>query len=328
MQFQLSILRGLIYSATDYGADFHELCRRVGVTPERLSKGEEMIDWQPDPSRDFWTIAVEMTKDPLLGLHLGEHENTGRNLGMLAMFARSCRTIGDALRTICLYNDTVSTVLRYGLEIDGECAAFTMQPINIWEQHIEDSARQATEISLAGFCKSLQAVAVKKVVPLRVDIKYGERAKDEYERILGAPVFFGAARNALVLKRSDLDITLTTYDESLRSVFESLVTTKRTMMREKESLAQRIRQLLVEEFKGQIPGIGEVSSQLSMTPRTLQRKLAEQGTSFRTVSLQFRKDLAEQLIKAGTTRKQRVASMLGYADADTLRRAIKASGAV
>ena len=328
MHFQKSILRGLIYSAVDYGADLHEICRRVGVTPEELSTGEEMVPWQPDPSRDFWTNAVEMTGDQLLGLHLGEHENASRNLGMLAMFARSCRTVGEGLRTICVYNETVSTVLKYGLELEGEYAVFSMQPISLWELHNEDSARQATEISLAGFCKSLLSLATTKVVPVRVEIKYSEREKHEYERVLGAPVFFGMKRNAIILRRSDLDLNLVTYDESLRAVFESLVTAKRTMMREKEGLVQRIRQLLVEQFHGQIPSIEDISSQLNMTPRTLQRKLADQGTSFRTVSLQFRKDLAEQLTRGGSAKKQHVANILGYADADTLRRAIKASGAV
>ncbi|MEJ1242445.1 AraC family transcriptional regulator [Chryseolinea sp. T2] len=328
MQFQISILRGLIYGAVDHGADLNELCRRVGVTPEQLNNGEEMVDWQPDPSRDFWTNAVEMTRDPLLGLHLGVHESAANNFGLLGMLARSCRTVGEAVRTICQYNETISTVVKYGFEYEGDYAIFTMQPVTLWEQYNESSARQAAEISLSSFCQAFRSLTFNRAIPVRVEIKYSEREKNEYERVLRAPVVFGASRNALVMRRRDMDLELTSHDESLRNVFESLLTAKRTMMREKTGLVYRIRQLLVEEFRGQIPTIEEISSQLSMTPRTLQRKLAEQGTSFRTVSLQFRKDLAEQLFKAGTARKQRVASMLGYADADTLRRAIKASGAV
>ncbi|MGC3947110.1 MAG: hypothetical protein QM762_21760 [Chryseolinea sp.] len=75
---------------------------------------------------------------------------------MLALFARSCRTLADGLRAICHYNETVSTIFKYGYEIEGEHAVFTVSPINLWELHNEDSARQAAEISLAGFTKDIQ----------------------------------------------------------------------------------------------------------------------------------------------------------------------------
>ncbi|HTF17726.1 MAG TPA: helix-turn-helix domain-containing protein [Chryseolinea sp.] len=94
------------------------------------------------------------------------------------------------------------------------------------------------------------------------------------------------------------------------------------------SLTQRIRQLLVREFRGQIPSIEIIASHLSVTPRTLQRKLADENTTFREISLQLRKELAEELLRTGSARKQRVADILGYADADTLRRAWRESDAV
>ncbi|MGC3947111.1 MAG: hypothetical protein QM762_21765 [Chryseolinea sp.] len=85
---------------------------------------------------------------------------------------------------------------------------------------------------------------------------------------------------------------------------------------------------MINEFRGQIPSVEDISSQLSMTPVPGSANWPSRVPPSERVSLRFRKDLAEQLFKGGTARKQRVASMLGYADADTLRRAIKASGAV
>src|SRR5690349_14080688 len=98
MQYQISLLRELIYGAVDHGADFHELCRRMEVTPELLSAGEGMIDWKPDPEHNFWVNAIEMTGDLQLGLHLGQHPTPRSAFGMLGMLANSCRTIGDAIR--------------------------------------------------------------------------------------------------------------------------------------------------------------------------------------------------------------------------------------
>jgi AraC-like DNA-binding protein len=328
MLYQISILRELIYSAVDHGADFHELCRRLEVTPEQLSNGEGMIRWYPDPAREFWSIAVEMTGDPLLGLRLGQHETPRGHFGMLEMLAKTCRTLGDAIRAVCRYNDTLTQVFKYSCEIQGEHAVVLVEPLRLWELHNEDSARQAVDTSLSGFVKSIYLFTDEKVTPTKIEIKYGPRSPEEYERILRAPVVFNASRNALILHRADLNAPLIAYDQSLYAVFDALLRQKQSMMTERTTLTQRIRQLLLQEFRGQIPSIEIIASHVSMTPRTLQRKLAGEQTSFREISLRLRKELAEELLSTGGARKHRVAAMLGYADTDSLRRALKGSEAI
>lgn len=328
MQYQVSLLRELIYGAVDHGADFDVLCERLEVTPELLSSGEGMIAWKPDPARNFWLLAVEMTGDLQLGLHLGQHPTPREHFGMLGMLANSCKTVGDAIRTVCRYNETVSTIFKYSLLVEGDWATVVFEPLRLWEIHSEESARQAVDMSLSGFARQFLASTGGKVVPTEVHIKYPERAREEYERILGAPVTFSAGRNAMILKRSDLEVPLISYDKSLHSVFDALLRQKLALMIEKNGLTQRIRHVLVEEFRGQIPSVENVAARMNMTPRTLQRKLAEENTSFRDISIQLRKELAEELLKAGGTRKQQVAAILGYADTDSLRRALKDSDAV
>lgn len=323
MQYQVSIVRELIYSAVEYGADFQELCRRMQVTPELLANGEGMIPWSPDPEKEFWSNAVWMTGDLQLGLHLGQHETPRVHFGMLGMLAKTCKTLGGSIRAICAYNDTVSTVFKYSLIMEGDIAVLLVEPLRLWEMHNEDSARQAVDMSLSGFCKQLYVMTGNRVVPTEVQIKYSERARDEYERLLRAPVSFRSPRNAIVLKRSDLEVPLVSYDQSLFAVFDALLRQKQVLMAERSTLTQRIRQLLVREFRGHIPSIEIIASHLSMTPRTLQRKLADENTTFREISLQLRKELAEELMKSGAAGKKQIANILGYADTDTLRRALK-----
>jgi AraC-like DNA-binding protein len=324
MQYQISLLRELIYGAVDHGADFHELCRRMEVTPELLSAGEGMIDWKPDPAHNFWVNAIEMTGDLQLGLHLGQHPTPRAHFGMLGMLANSCRTIGDAIRAICRYNETVTTVFKYELLIEGEWAAITFEPLRFWELHNEESARQAVDMSLSGFTKQFLSSTGGHLVPTRVEIKYKGRAQDTYESILRAPVAFNMKRNALIIRKTDLEIPLISYDKSLHAVFDALLQQKLLMLTTQKTLTQNIRQLLVIEFRGQIPSVENIAARLNLTPRTLQRKLADENTSFRDISLQLRKELAEGLLKNGNARKQEVAAILGYADTDSLRRALTA----
>lgn len=324
MQYQISILRELMYAAAAHGASFEELCCRLQVTPEQLSDGEGMIAWHIDPARDFWTNAVQLTGNPLLGLHLGA-QSTGRHFGMLGMLAKSCRTLGDAMRTISQYNNTLTHVLSYGYEVSSGHATITFEPLRLWEMHNGESARQAVDTSLSGFVSAFQSITTGKIAPEKVELKYSARSPGVYESILGAPVVFQSGRNALIMKRADMDLPLISHDQSLQGVFDVLISNKQARMTGQVSLAQQVGALLLQETGGQMPTIESVSSQLNMTPRTLQRRLAGEGTSFRGISLQFRKDLAAQLIRTGSARKQQVAGMVGYADADALRRALKAT---
>jgi AraC-like DNA-binding protein len=323
MQYQVSILREIIYSAVDFGADFHELCRRLQVTPELLSNGEGMIPWHPDPARQCWNIAVELTGDELLGLHMGQRESPRDSFGMVGMLAKTCRTLGVAIRAICQYNDTLSNVFVYRCETTDDHAILYFEPIRLWELHNEESARQAVDLSLSGFTKAFFHLTDEVVIPQRIEIKYRPRALDEYERLLRAPVLFNSTRNAIVLKRTDLNVPLISYDKSLYAVFDALLRQKQAMMNEQRTLTQQIRHLLLKEFRGQIPSVDIIASRMNVTPRTLQRKLSDEHTTFREISLQLRRELAEQLLSSGTARKQRVADILGYADTDTLRRAIR-----
>ena len=77
-------------------------------------------------------------------------------------------------------------------------------------------------------------------------------------------------------------------------------------------------------------GGGEVSSavvasRLAISPRTMQRRLHEEGTTFREVVAEVRLAVAKQAIAAGDAPVHVVADRLGFSDAAAFRRAFKRS---
>lgn len=68
--------------------------------------------------------------------------------------------------------------------------------------------------------------------------------------------------------------------------------------------------------------LSEVSTALTISPRTLQRRLAEAGTSWRDEVDAARRDLVMQLAGAGEVRKA-IARKVGYSDTRVLRRALR-----
>jgi AraC-like DNA-binding protein len=108
----------------------------------------------------------------------------------------------------------------------------------------------------------------------------------------------------------------------MHAVFKAQLQQKQKK-RAEDSLQERIKHVILSKFNGQITHINIVSSQLCMTTRTLQRKLTEEKTSYRKICQALRSELVSEILKTGKLKKGELASLLGYADADSLNRAFK-----
>jgi AraC-like DNA-binding protein len=89
-----------------------------------------------------------------------------------------------------------------------------------------------------------------------------------------------------------------------------------------ETYAGRVRRLLLSHPNG-FPSLEATARMLHMTPRTLHRRLVEEGTSFRELLEAERRQLAREHIKAGRFTLQEIAYRLGYTDFANFRRAFK-----
>jgi AraC-like DNA-binding protein len=323
---QISILRHHIYKATDYGADFHELCKRMKLSPEQLTDGEAHLQWVPGEDTDFWTHAVELTGDPCLGLHLGQRHDNYNAFGMLGLLASSCKNLGEALKMLCKYNDTLTGVFTYKLEVTSLHARFSFDPLAVWEETNQGSARQAVDMFAASLLRSLQDACVRKIHPIQIELRYSLVYQAEYNRILKSTVLFNQSSNCIVFDKEDLNVSLINYDQSLFSAFENLVQKKQSEMTAQQTLATKVRHLLLSSFHGQITHIDIIASTLCMTTRTLQRKLTEENTSYREICNSLRKELAYDLIKSTKSNKKQVAAMLGYSDIAAFNKAFRQWG--
>jgi AraC-like DNA-binding protein len=69
--------------------------------------------------------------------------------------------------------------------------------------------------------------------------------------------------------------------------------------------------------------IGATARRLAMSPRTLQRRLAEEGTSFDTLREETRKQTAEIFLADRTLSISEVAFLLGFSEPGAFHRAFK-----
>ena len=144
-----------------------------------------------------------------------------------------------------------------------------------------------------------------------------------FEELLGCPVEFGAAHNQLRLDQSTLargnpDHCPSTWRQLLDICEKELEQLTRT-----RSLRERVAQLLGPMLNGREPDLEEVAARLKLPTWTLRRKLAEEGTQFRSILNDTRRDLAMIYIRDTDLAFGEIAYLLGFASAEAFQRAFK-----
>jgi AraC-like DNA-binding protein len=314
----MPIIQGILYGAAQRGARLSELCHAIGIAPEEL--GDSAIKVSFEQSCKTWEHSVRLTKDNLLGLHLGEM-STVSVMGMVGNLMQSSPDLLAAFEQLTKYVSLATDMIIFGIKKNADEVALTYKPVPLWMKTSPGGARHAIEQSLAGTLHVFSLLAGKKIRPVRTTFRH-KRGGDllEYQRVFGGDLTFTAPTSQLIFKKADLLAPVVSHDRSLFTLFQKLLNEQKS--KRTNTLQAEIKQLVLTDFQGQIPSLEIIASRMNTTPRTLQRRLAEENLTFRTLLSEIQKDLATELLKLKGSVSQ-VAHLLGYSDPTAFRRAHK-----
>lgn len=320
MHAQMAIMRDIIYRATARGADFTKVCEELGFAPHDLNESDKLVPFEP--AAQIWDVVIKHTNDTLLGLHLGE-ELSPTILGMLGYLMQNCRTLHESFVWVSKYWSLISTMAKFEVEESSEQILIHNESAILWQHKYPESARQSVELAMSGALKISKLLTGKKIVPVRVEFAYPSRAVSEYERIFQSAIQFNGKRNTLAFRKADILLPVISYDKSLFEFFQKTLDQKLKSLRKYERFSDQLKQKILTDFKGRPPSIDIVASSQNMTARSLQRKLKDEGTSYRDIVNDLKKELAQTILRQPEFRIGEVAEILGYSDSSSFRKAFK-----
>jgi len=139
-----------------------------------------------------------------------------------------------------------------------------------------------------------------------------------YQRYFGTKVSFGNPINALFLDVADMQFPIKNRSRQLYELATSYINQKYPMVTTLISTQVRV---IVNGLLASGNCTSEaVSDALGMHPRTLQRRLREEGTRFEDVKDEVRRDAAMRYLGQKSISLMRVAHLLGYSEASVLSR--------
>ncbi|MEM9713043.1 MAG: AraC family transcriptional regulator ligand-binding domain-containing protein, partial [Actinomycetota bacterium] len=157
----------------------------------------------------------------------------------------------------------------------------------------------------------------RRVVPVRVTMPVEVNGRSELGSYFGVPVTHGP-RYELVFSTADADREFLTTDPVMWSFFEPVLRRRSADLDERTSTAERVGAALVELLPSGRSQVGHVASALGASARTIQRRLGEEGTTYREVLDHTRAQLATHYLTRTQITTAEVAFLIGYDDPNSL----------
>jgi AraC-like DNA-binding protein len=267
----------------------------------------------------FLNFVAHALHDEFLGIRLAKQIDL-RELGLLYYAMASSDTLGNALRSVAryskLHNEGVHIIYREGKDVSVSFQYFGV-------------ARQADRHQIEFFVMTLLRICREltglDLTPLKIRLVH-HRAKFpmEFTNLFGPDVRFNCQIDDVTYAKSAADAPVTKADPYLNSLLVQYFD-EALANRPYRSTAWRLKveNAIASHLPHGRPQIEEISRRLGVSPRTLARRLALEGTNFTKVFETLRCDLAKRYLQEGDLPISEVAWLLGYQEPSAFNHAFK-----
>jgi AraC-like DNA-binding protein len=311
------VLRAMVSAIGRGGADTQAFLAALGLSPEALAAEDGRV--RSSVIHDAWREGERLTNDPSLGLHAAQHLRMG-DLDVLDYVCRSSRSLGECFVHVERYIRVLHDAAVVRLTVDGADATVTYRGL----ASPGGVLRHGAEYIVAAFVLRGRAFTRSNWAPREVWFQHpAPDDESEYRKVFGCPVYFRRESNAILLDRALLDTPVPTADGALHAVLARHANELLARVPESSTVADQVRRLLPEALRLGTTQVTDLAGQLHLTPRSLQRRLSEEGTSFQQLLDETRRELALRYVHVRGMTIAELAFLLGFADASSFIRAFK-----
>jgi AraC-like DNA-binding protein len=308
----------LLERAEGLGLERRVLLREAGLTQEELDDPDGRIHLKK--SLTLWRTVLGAIDDPDLGLRLGATIKV-QDIGLVGYTMLHSATLGDALRRLTRFSRILDEDYPPRIEISGPHAAYSFEVLP------EQKAAMArlSDVDLAAHVAVMRELTGTELVPVEVHFPYAIPPSDliAHRRFFRAKLRFDEPVHRIILEKKALALPIHAADEDLGRYLDEYAERVLQDLGSPKSLLEKVERAMWAEIKEGRPTVDNVAHALAMSPRTLQRRLREEGTSFAASLDGFRKDMATSLLKDHELAIYEVAFLLGYSEPSTFYRAFR-----
>lgn len=310
---RVAALRSLPGLLRDAGVDPVAVLASVGLASGALDEPEGVLPLHT--ACRLLEAGCRHTGSEDLGLRMGRAVHLDA-FGVAGMLARHSPTVGAALRNLFAHVHGQGRGAVQWLSVEGATATIgyeVTEPAIVAAEQVQDAA-------VAIGMNILRFLCGPDFTPIEVSL--ARRPPDDpapYLRHFGCEPRFDAPVNALTFHARWLDRPVPGADPAMHEAFASRA--EMLAAEDRRTLLQRARAAVRTAIVHRSCSAARVSRVLSIRYRTLHRRLADEGTSFRELVDDVRMDAAERLLVQTDLPLAEIADALDYADPSAFTRA-------
>ncbi|MFT3768091.1 MAG: AraC family transcriptional regulator [Minicystis sp.] len=298
------------------GLDPAPLLAEAGVGAADLADPDQRIAM--DRYVALWRIAAPRFPSGSLGLTMGASFELNHG-NLLTYMAAHSTTLGEAVQQAERYRHLVHEMLLPILDVEGG-DALLRQPLHPGVSRLGALA----EGIVATWVKSFSLYLGKEWWPREVWLQHdAPRDLRPYDAAFRCPVRFGMPETRMIADREALDQPLSLANPRLRTYLEDQARIQLDRLPREDGLAARVRCLLVDELRGGDPSQDRIARRVALSPRTLQRRLKEEGVVFNDLLDEQRREMCERYLQDRSLSIQEIAFLLGYTERSSFYRAFR-----
>lgn len=312
----MTLLSQMFLYLASQQVDVDDFLRSLGVDPLDVRSPDRRV-----PLETYLMIqdaAADVTRDPCFGLHMGEYAEAG-SWSILGYMMMNCKTLEQAFEKSRRYMRIIGNLIEGRVEAGSN----TIKAIYFTPAHAPDMSRHCFEAAFSSSVRMMRTLTGTRLSPLEVGLVYPAPASiSEYERIFDCPVRFGQKENYLKIDPEILGTPILMANEGLLQYFENYAQDFLAEMDRKHEHASAVTRIILSSLDDEALSIEKVAARMSISVRTLQNRLEEEGVLFSELLRDIRQRLAQKYLYENYSVEE-ITYLLGFSEPSVFRKAFK-----
>ncbi len=260
---------------------------------------------------------TDLSGDPALGIRMVRSVDTAVHppSSLAAFYARDYR---DGLTRLARFKRLCTPEQLQVIEVGGDCTISTE-----WSFATAAEPSISVDITFAMLVELGRRATGHTILPRRLDLTRQGPIDAIHAEYFGCPIRTEAPRNLLVLAVADLNRPFPGHNPEMLEMLTPALGAALGELEAQSSIAEQVKIVMKRSLASGQPGLSDVAKQLGMSDRTLQRRITEEGSTFRDLLSAARRDLGRHLLTDPATGIDEVACLLGYQDTTSFYRAFR-----
>lgn len=317
--YSTSVAAVVVETLAREGIAAHRALLGVGVTTKTVHSSQTRMS--ATQYVHLYRNALKLTRDPQFALHAGQRMHLAV-YGIFGFAILTSPTFRQALDVAQEYYQLAAPLVEVRFNRERGRGVWCLRP----EAHKgvdADLARFLCELYVSSGVALHREMFGASFTPLEVHFVFAApREQGKYRQLLGCPVSFRQSQTQLIFDAAIIDQhnergSAVVHGEAIRLCHEWI-----NRLQQEAGFAGRVRQELSRQ-QSPVQGLLDVAKRLSLSPRTLRRKLSGENASFCRLANEYKMRSAARYLRDTPLPVEEIGRALGFSESRSFRRAFE-----